>query len=67
MCQDAAQHCLLRLGEAARLLDDDAIRYAPYIFPGVIYAALATGFAMNIKRLKLVRPGASLKKTWRRS
>ncbi len=31
MCQDAVQHCLLRLSEAARLLGDDAIQYAPDI------------------------------------
>ncbi len=31
MCQDAVQHCLLRLSEAARLLGDGAIKYAPDI------------------------------------
>ncbi len=31
MCQDAVQHCLLRLSEAARLLGDEAVLYAPAI------------------------------------
>jgi len=31
MCQDAVQHCLLRLSEAARSLGEDAGRYAPSV------------------------------------
>ena len=54
MCQDAVQHCLLRLSETARLLGMTRRSNTHQMRPGVIYAALATGFAMNIKRLKLV-------------
>ena len=31
MCQDAVEHCLLRISEAARLLGDMADRHAPSI------------------------------------
>lgn len=31
MCQDAVQHCLLRLSEAARVLGEQAVTHAPSV------------------------------------